>query len=123
MKKLGHTAEGPFRVVRNIKNTAYQLHIPNSRIHNVFHAGLLDKADPSTLLARNLGVKIRKKEYEVRKILGERKVKGQRQFLVSWKGYGSENDQWEPEQNVKHAKKIGEFRNKTLRKGGVSVTD
>ena len=76
-------------------------------------------ADPATPLAKGLGVRKRKREYEVNKILGERKNRGRTEFLINWKGYGSEENQWEPEQNVKNAKKaIKLFRNKAL-KGGV----
>ena len=119
MKKLGHTAEGPFLVERNIKNVAYELRIPGTKIHKTFNANSLTLADPAIPVAKRLGVKNREKEYEVNKILGERKMKERTEFLINWKGYGHEEDQWKPEQNVKNAKKaIKLFRNKAL-KGGV----
>ena len=119
MKKLRHTAEGPFLVERNIKNVAYELRISGTKIHKTFNANSLTKADPAIPVARGLEVKNREKEYEVNKILGERKNKGRTEFLINWKGYSHEEDQWEPEQNVKNAKKaIKLFRNKAL-KGGV----
>ena len=119
MKKLSHTAEGPFLVERNIKNVAYELRIPGTRIHKTFNANSLTKADSAIPLVKGLEVRNKEKEYEVNKILGERKIKGRTEFLINWKGYGPEEDQWEPEQNVKNAKKaVKLFRNKAL-KGGV----
>ena len=83
MKKLGHTAEGPFRVIRNIKNTSYELEIPDSSIHQTFYGALLTKADPSTPLTKSLGTKVREKEFEVEKVLGERTRRGRKEFLIS----------------------------------------
>jgi hypothetical protein len=41
-KKLDHKFWGPFKISRNIKDTAFQLDLPNSwNIHDVFHVSLL----------------------------------------------------------------------------------
>ena len=83
MKKLRHTAEGPFLVKRNIKNVAYELRISGTKVHKTFNANSLILADPTISLAKGLGVKNREKKYEVNKILGERKVKGRSEFLIN----------------------------------------
>ncbi|XP_017776559.1 PREDICTED: chromodomain-helicase-DNA-binding protein 1 [Nicrophorus vespilloides] len=36
-------------------------------------------------------------DYEVEAIVNERRVRKSRQYLIRWKGYGSEHDTWEPE--------------------------
>nr|XP_022342146.1 chromobox protein homolog 1-like [Crassostrea virginica] len=49
-------------------------------------------------------------EYEVDKILQQRKRKGVLEYLVRWRGYGAENDSWEPGKNLKDcAEKIKAF--------------
>ena len=82
MKKLRHTAERSFRVIRNIKNTFYELEISNSSIHQTFYEVLLTKADSSTSLTKSLEVKVRKKEFEVEKVLEERTRRGKKEFLI-----------------------------------------
>lgn len=49
------------------------------------------------------------KEYEVEKIVGQRTIKGRRQFLVRWKGYGEDSDSWEQEKDLNCIKLIEEF--------------
>ena len=83
MKKLKHTAESFFKVIRNIQNTVYKLNISNFQIHNVFNALLLSKTDERVSLTKTLEIKARKKEYKVRKILKERKNKRKSEFLIS----------------------------------------
>ena len=39
-------------------------------------------------------------EYEVEKLLADRVIRGRRQYLVHWKGYGDFEDSWEPEENL-----------------------
>ena len=73
MKKLKHTAKKFFRVIKNIRNTIYELKISNFKIHNVFSAFLLNRANLSTSLTKVLKIKAREKEYEISKILKERK--------------------------------------------------
>ena len=83
IKKLKHTAKESFRMIRNIRNTTYKLEISKFKIHNVFSASLLNKADLSTSLTRTLRIKTRQKEYEINEILRERKYKKRKKFLIS----------------------------------------
>ncbi|XP_070513593.1 chromobox protein homolog 1 isoform X2 [Cardiocondyla obscurior] len=48
-------------------------------------------------------------EYEVEKLVNVRTVKGRRQFLVRWKGYGEKQDTWENEKDLNCPKLIQEF--------------
>ncbi|XP_014609904.1 PREDICTED: chromodomain-helicase-DNA-binding protein 1-like isoform X2 [Polistes canadensis] len=48
-------------------------------------------------------------EYEVEKIVGRRTIKGRRQFLIRWKGYGEESDTWEQEKDLNCPKLIENF--------------
>ena len=83
MKKLRHTAKESFRMIRNIRNTTYELKISNFKIHNVFSASLLNKADSSTSLTKTLRMKTKEKEYEISEILKERKNMKRKEFLIS----------------------------------------
>ena len=42
-------------------------------------------------------------EYEVTKILSHQGSPSQRSYLMSWKGYSSAENTWEPERNLKNA--------------------
>ena len=82
MKKLRHTAKKSFRVIRNIKNTSYELEISNFSIHQTFYEVLLTRADSSTSLTKSLEAKVRKKEFEVEKVLGKRTRRDKKEFLI-----------------------------------------
>ena len=62
-------------------------------------------------------------EYEVEEIRKHRKQGQKTQFLVYWKGYRDEHDQWIAETGLSHAKEMIEdyqakFSVKTYKKGG-----
>ena len=45
-------------------------------------------------------------EWEVEAVLDVREVDGVREFLVSWVGFGEEEDGWEPEENLAGAREL-----------------
>ena len=45
-------------------------------------------------------------EFEVKKILNKRVVRGKEKFLVRWKGYTVEEDTWESRENLENAKEL-----------------
>ena len=45
-------------------------------------------------------------EYEVEEILDSKLHRRKLKYLVKWKGYGSEENTWEPEENLTHAKRL-----------------
>ena len=80
---MRYTEEDFFKIIKNIRNTVYELNILNFRIYNVFNASLLNKIDKRVSLTKTLEIKARKKEYKVRKILKKRKNKRKKEFLIS----------------------------------------
>ncbi|XP_028392347.1 chromodomain Y-like protein 2 [Dendronephthya gigantea] len=55
--------------------------------------------------------------FEVEKILSKRKKRGKVEFLVQWRGYGPEEDSWEPEENLFDCLTAIEAFNKEMKKG------
>ena len=51
-------------------------------------------------------------EYEVEKIIGEKRIKGKNYYKVRWKGYDAENDTWQSAQDLRNAHELlKEWRN------------
>ena len=106
--KLGPKWYGPFKVVKQLSNTIYQLEIPwQWKIHNVFHANLLTPYKEMELHRPNFtqppcNLINGEPEYEVEKII-DVQPRGQghkMHFLVKWKGYHTSDNSWEPQENL-----------------------
>ncbi|KAF8753979.1 hypothetical protein RHS01_06513 [Rhizoctonia solani] len=119
--KLTEQCLGPFKVTEKISNRAYQLGLPPTmRIHDVFYVGLLSKVKRDKKRAfenRPPPVTIDgEEEYEVEGITDAEERNGKWFFRVKWKGYGSEENTWEPRENLKNAKKILEKYKREMKK-------
>ncbi|QRW24417.1 Retrotransposable element Tf2 protein [Rhizoctonia solani] len=109
--KLTEQHLGPFKVTEKISDRAYRLELPPTmRIHNVFYMGLLSKVKRDNKHAfenRPPPVTVDgEEEYEVEGITNAEERNGKWFFQVKWKGYGSKENTWEPQENLKNAKKI-----------------
>ena len=101
---------GPFKVTEVLSPVTYRLDLPTGmKCHNVFHAGLLleFKSDgraqpPPPALEFDDGEG--GQWFELDRVLSHRQVRvGRRsltQYLVSWKGYGDEWNEWRDESGV-----------------------
>jgi len=116
-RKLYHNKVGPLQVSKQVGTRAYKLELPpNSRMHLVFHASLLEpyrkSKDPEREVQR-LEMKILKGEenWEVREIVESRRNGRKRgkpvEYLVLWEGYPDEEATWEP---YKHLRGTSEDR-------------
>ena len=111
-KKLAPRKEGPFKIVQVIFPVMYKLWLlPTWKIHDIFHASLLlsyretlehglNFSNPPPDLIRG------EEEYKIDKVLSHYRIWGQRQYLVSWKGYFTAENTWEPEENLQHAQTL-----------------
>ncbi|QRW25691.1 Retrotransposable element Tf2 protein [Rhizoctonia solani] len=109
--KLTEQRLGPFKVSKKISDHAYWLELPPTmHIHNVFYVGLLSKVkrdDKRTFENRPPPVTVDgEEEYEVEGITDMEERDGKWFFRVKWKGYGPEENTWEPQENLKNAGKI-----------------
>lgn len=119
-KKLDDKRYGPFEIVKIISPTAMRLKLPVQwRVHPVFHVSKLRPAvinrdlhpDPHTRPPPDLinG----EEQFEVEKIMDSRLRGRGLQYLVHWKGYPHEDNQWLPRSELIHScpDAITEFHN------------
>jgi hypothetical protein len=97
-----------------------------SRIHPVFHVLVLQHHKPDTITGRRteLATPIMvegEMEWEVEEVLDCRQRGKRREYLVSWKGFGPEENLWEPEANLDNCAKALEDFNKKTPRGGLKT--
>jgi hypothetical protein len=126
IRKFRERFIGPFRVIKRVTDVTYKLEIPSSwAIHNTFHVSKLrryisndDELFPGRSLKPMPDIIDGNEEYEVEAILADKRVGNTTKYLVKWKGFGSDENTWEPESHLVHAKKILEdyHKEKALQK-------
>ncbi|QRW26602.1 Retrotransposable element Tf2 protein [Rhizoctonia solani] len=119
--KLMEQCLGLLKVIKKISDCAYQLELlPSMCIHNIFYMGLLSKVkrDNKRTFENQLPLVMvdREEEYEVEGITDIEERNRKWFFRVKWKGYGLEENTWEPRENLKNAKKILKKFEKEMRK-------
>jgi hypothetical protein len=116
-QKLSHKRLGPFKVLKQVGNSAYKLQLPPtmSRLHPVFNVVKLTPAPADPFPGRRTKpppppvLVAGEEEYEVEKILDSRTFRRQFQFLVKWKGYGYEENTWVNEREVHAPDRVQDF--------------
>jgi hypothetical protein len=112
-KKLDHLRAGPFLILEKVGASSYRLKLPPAwRIHPVFNEVLLTPYEPPTFASQEDPpppppvISDDHFEWEVEAVLDHKKSRGQDLFLVKWKGYGDEENTWEPERNLGNAPRL-----------------
>jgi Integrase zinc binding domain/Integrase core domain/Chromo (CHRromatin Organisation MOdifier) domain len=112
-KKLADKYLGPFSIIKKFGQNAYQLNLLKSysRIHSTFHISLLEpyriregRGPPEPIEIDN------EEEWEVDHVLDARGSHSSREFLIRWKGCTTEEDSWQPAEDLANAQEaIQEF--------------
>jgi hypothetical protein len=119
-RKLAHKFLGPYPVVKAVGRNAYQLRLPPSmsRLHPVFPVVKLQPAPPDPIVGRRAPpppepeIIDGETRYELEEILDSRMWRNKLQYLVSWKGYGYEENSWVNESDLKAPVLVREFYKK-----------
>ena len=115
-KKLMKRYVGPYAIEEVVLSNAVKLQLPSlMRIHPVVNV--------SRIVRYKDQMKGQKKEeekpvevegveeWEVKKILNKKKMRGVEKYLIRWKGFTVEGDTWKRKENLKNAKElIEEFK-------------
>ena len=112
-KKLNHKYLGPYKVIKKVGASAYQLssqgqstrHMTfNEQYLRPFRKGVyptqIAKPTPPAELING------EEEWEVETIKDSRYSRGQLQYLVHWKGFNVSEDTWEPARHLTHAPEL-----------------
>ncbi|QRW21787.1 Retrotransposable element Tf2 protein [Rhizoctonia solani] len=120
--KLDPKRLGPFEILEKISSHAYRLKLPKTlKIHNVFYVGLLSKVHKSPsqpFLEQPPPETIEgEEEYKVEQIIDSKRQQGKWFYLIKWKGYGPEDNSWEPKELLEHSQEeISCFNKSGLKK-------
>lgn len=111
-RKLVQRKIGPFEITEVINPSAYRLRLPDTYpMHNVVNLQHLTKYNRSHDLERPHLANPRdliksSEEYEVEKIVEEKRKKGKTFYRVRWKGYGAEDDTWKSARDLRNAPEL-----------------
>src|SRR6266478_4390040 len=106
--KLTPRCLGLFKIIKEISPVAYRLALPaNWRIHDVFHASLLNPYHETNAHGPNFtrpppDLIEGEEEYEVERIIAHQVFGRSKclQYLIKWKGYPESDNSWEPADQV-----------------------
>jgi len=111
-RKLVQRKIGPFEVMEVLSPTTYRLRLPDTYpMHPVVNIQHLTKyhrsPDKSRKVLENPRDQLKSsEEYEVEKIVAERRRGSKTFYLVRWKGYDAEDDSWQTARDLCNAPEI-----------------
>ncbi|KAK6213447.1 reverse transcriptase domain protein [Colletotrichum tabaci] len=105
--KLDYKKLGPFEIIQKISDVNFKLKLPDTmKVHPVFHIALLEPAPRGSHTEDCIIVETHEPEYEVERIIDHRNENGHDEYLIKWKGYGHEDNSWEPVRNLQHSPQL-----------------
>ena len=120
-EKLDYKRVGPYKILEKINANAYRLELPiGSRQHDVINVEKLTPFIKASDERRSVypapEIVNGYEEFEVERILAERRIKRKKFYLIKWKGYSDAENSWEPEENLEFAQDLlNEFRQARLK--------
>ena len=113
-KKLTQRWIGPFEVIQRVNPNVYRLRMsslyPGLPVFNYQHLKKYVEAPPEygerATLPETRTRKPAEEEYEVEKIIAERRTKKGLEYLIRWEGYSPLYDTWEPKRSLKNAPEV-----------------
>lgn len=114
--KLDVTKLGPFVIQKKLGPVTFRLKLPRTmRIHPVFHIGLLEPTDnpPKEQEPVEIDEETQEPLWEVEDILDHRQRGNTTKYLVKWKGYGHEENTWEPATHFSDPAPLQDYRRRT----------
>jgi len=106
-KRLHCKVRGKFEIEKLCGTNGYRLMLRplSGKIHPVFDVSFLEPYCQNTILGRGSPtrppVNLEQQEYVIEKFKSTELKGGQVKYLISWKGYGPDEDTWEPYENLK----------------------
>ena len=109
-RKLAPRFIGPFRIIDKVGQQAYRLTLPQEydRIHNVFHISLLEpwhERPRNSTKPASFPLADDDQEWEIEEVKDEEVFDDETHFLVKWKDWPSEYNQWIPKSGMENAQK------------------
>jgi transposase InsO family protein len=108
-RKFAERYIGPFEIVNQISKVVFKLNLPETyeRLHPVFHVSLLRPAPRSNIVGRSQEppgpINLEEPDiFDVESIADSRIRRRRLEYLVQWKGYEAQPDEftWEPAENL-----------------------
>ena len=115
-EKLIEKFVGPYKIKKIISPNTVELELPSTvKIHPVVNVSrghkYIEQVEGQKKEQPALVIIEEEEEWEVKRILNKRQVRGKDKYLVCWKGFIAESDTQEERENLKNAKKaIKEFK-------------
>jgi len=117
--KLKEKYIGPFKIVENLNKVTYRVELLSKyQVHNVFHSSLLkpsNESDPEAFPNRSIintqppvvkSINDDDDEWEIEKLVAKRKRRNRIEYLVRWKGWSSEYDEWKTVDQLNNGRRL-----------------
>ena len=110
-KKLMERYMGPYVIEEVVSSNAVKLKLPSlMRIHPVVNISWIVRYKEQVKGQKKEEGKLVEveevEEWEVKKILNKKRMRGVEKYLVRWKEFTAEGDTWERKENLKNAEEL-----------------
>ena len=118
--KLKEKFIGPFKIIKKLSSVSYKVELPvKYQVHNVFHSSLLRSSyeNDSEMFPNRTITNVEppavksvnndeEDEWEIEKLIDRRRKRNRLEYLVRWKGWSSEYDEWKTVDQLKNARRM-----------------